>query len=86
MVRTQLYLNRGEYDFVRAEATRRGETMAAVIRGFTFRNGVGVNGGGVLLSSSFPTVVGNVFTQDSARFGGGSWSGGLPKPGMTLRK
>ncbi|MBN1503527.1 MAG: right-handed parallel beta-helix repeat-containing protein [Candidatus Eisenbacteria bacterium] len=43
----------------------------AVIKGFTFRNGVGVNGGGVLLSSSFPTVVGNVFTQDSAKYGGG---------------
>lgn len=32
MVRTQLYLSRDEYDFVQAEATRRGEPMAAFIR------------------------------------------------------
>jgi hypothetical protein len=32
MVRTQIYLNRGEYDFVRMQAARRGEPMAAVIR------------------------------------------------------
>jgi len=34
MIRTQIYLNRREYDFVRAEASRRDEPMAAVIRGF----------------------------------------------------
>lgn len=34
MVRTQIYLNRAEYDFVQAQATQRGEPMAAVIRSF----------------------------------------------------
>jgi hypothetical protein len=34
MVRTQIYLNREEYEFVRREASRRDEPMAAVIRGF----------------------------------------------------
>jgi hypothetical protein len=34
MVRTQIYLNREEYDFVQAEARRRNEPMAAVIRKF----------------------------------------------------
>ena len=34
MVRTQIYLNREEYDFVQAEARRRNEPMAAVIRNF----------------------------------------------------
>ena len=34
MVRTQIYLNRVEYDFVQAQATQRGEPMAAVIRAF----------------------------------------------------
>jgi hypothetical protein len=34
MVRTQIYLNKSEYDFVQREATRRDEPMAAVIRSF----------------------------------------------------
>jgi|NGEPerStandDraft_6_1074524.scaffolds.fasta_scaffold149078_2 hypothetical protein len=34
MVRTQIYLNREEYDFVQTEARRRNEPMAAVIRNF----------------------------------------------------
>jgi hypothetical protein len=34
MVRTQIYLNQNEYDFVQAEAKRRNEPMAAVIREF----------------------------------------------------
>lgn len=54
----------------------------ATIRGFTFKNGVGLHGGGVLLSSSFPSVVGNVFTQDSAKYGGGLcalWSNSVIK-------
>ncbi len=54
----------------------------ATIRGFTFKNGVGVNGGGLLLSSSFPSVVGNVFMQDSAKYGGGLcalWSNSVIK-------
>ena len=34
MVRTQIYLNRAEYDFVQAQASQRGEPMAAVIRAF----------------------------------------------------
>lgn len=34
MIRTQIYLNRQEYDFIQAEASRRDEPMAAVIRGF----------------------------------------------------
>jgi hypothetical protein len=34
MIRTQIYLNKGEYDFVQREATRRDEPMAAVIRSF----------------------------------------------------
>jgi hypothetical protein len=34
MVRTQIYLNQKEYDFVQREASRRDEPMAAVIRGF----------------------------------------------------
>ena len=33
MVRTQMYLTRTEHGFIEAEAARRGETMAAVIRG-----------------------------------------------------
>jgi hypothetical protein len=32
MIRTQIYLNRREYDFVQREASRRDEPMAAVIR------------------------------------------------------
>jgi hypothetical protein len=34
MLRTQIYLNQHEYDFVQSEAKRRHEPMAAVIRGF----------------------------------------------------
>jgi hypothetical protein len=34
MVRTQIYLNQHEYEFVQREAARRDEPMAAVIRGF----------------------------------------------------
>lgn len=33
MVRTQIYLNRREYEFVQSEAVRRDQPMAAVIRG-----------------------------------------------------
>ncbi len=34
MIRTQIYLNRSEYDFVQAEAAHRREPMAAVIRSY----------------------------------------------------
>jgi len=34
MVRTQIYLTRPEHGFIAAEAARRGEAMAAVIRGY----------------------------------------------------
>ena len=34
MVRTQIYLTRSEHDFLSAEAARRREPMAAVIRGY----------------------------------------------------
>lgn len=34
MIRTQIYLNKNEHEFVRREAARRGEPMAAVIRRF----------------------------------------------------
>ncbi len=34
MVRTQIYLNQREYDFLQAESRRRDEPMAAVIRNF----------------------------------------------------
>ncbi len=34
MIRTQIYLNQEEHNFVRREASRRDEPMAAVIRGF----------------------------------------------------
>jgi len=34
MVRTQIYLNKNEYEFVQREASRRAEPMAAVIRNF----------------------------------------------------
>ena len=34
MVRTQIYLNKNEYEFVQREASRRDEPMAAVIRNF----------------------------------------------------
>ena len=34
MIRTQIYLNKHEYDFVQREASRRDEPMAAVIRNF----------------------------------------------------
>ena len=34
MIRTQIYLNKNEHDFVRREASRRDEPMAAVIRNF----------------------------------------------------
>jgi hypothetical protein len=34
MIRTQIYLNKHEYDFVQREASRRDEPMAAVIREF----------------------------------------------------
>lgn len=54
----------------------------ATIRGFTFKNGVSDNGGGLFLSSSFPRVTDNVFTADSATYGGGLcalWSNSLIK-------
>jgi hypothetical protein len=34
MIRTQIYLNKHEYDFIQREASRRDEPMAAVIREF----------------------------------------------------
>jgi hypothetical protein len=34
MIRTQIYLNKNEYDFVQREASRLDEPMAAVIRNF----------------------------------------------------
>ena len=34
MVRTQIYLTRAEHGFLLSESARRGEPMAAVIRGF----------------------------------------------------
>lgn len=34
MIRTQIYLNQHEYDFVQTEAKRRNEPMASVIRNF----------------------------------------------------
>lgn len=34
MIRTQIYLNKNEYDFVQREASRQDKPMAAVIRGF----------------------------------------------------
>lgn len=34
MIRTQIYLTRAEHGFISAEAARRGEPMAAVIRGY----------------------------------------------------
>lgn len=34
MVRTQIYLTRAEYNFLQAEAARRDEPMAALIRSF----------------------------------------------------
>jgi hypothetical protein len=34
MLRTQIYLTKQEYDFLRGESARRGETMAALIRSF----------------------------------------------------
>lgn len=34
MVRTQIYLTPAEHEFISAEAARRGEPMAAVIRGY----------------------------------------------------
>ena len=34
MVRTQIYLTRAEHGFIASEAARRGEPMAAVIRGY----------------------------------------------------
>jgi hypothetical protein len=52
------------------------------IRGFTFKNGVSDNGGGLFLSSSFPRVTDNIFTADSATYGGGLcalWSNSLIK-------
>jgi hypothetical protein len=38
MIRTQIYLSRREHEFVSAEASRRNEPMAAVIRGFIDQN------------------------------------------------
>ena len=34
MIRTQIYLTRSEHEFLQSESARRGEPMAAVIRGF----------------------------------------------------
>jgi len=50
--------------------TCEGLDSTATIKGFTFRNGVGLEGGGMLLSNAFPSVVENVFTADSAVYGG----------------
>jgi len=71
------------------DAGRRGVALicehvdsTATIQGFTFKNGVGLNGGGLLLSSSFARVEDNVFTADSAQYGGGLcalWSNSVIK-------
>ncbi|UCF77661.1 MAG: hypothetical protein JSW03_05955 [Candidatus Eiseniibacteriota bacterium] len=60
------------------DAQRRGAALTysqvpdstGVVRGFTFKNGVGLHGGGVLVNNAFITVEGNVFVGDSARYGG----------------
>ena len=49
-----------------------GETMGAVLSGFTITNGNNPSeGGGILISNSSPTLVGNVISENSAQYRGG---------------
>ena len=47
-----------------------GETNSAVLQGFTLKNGSAAFGGGILCSSSAPTVRGNVLTDNKANSNG----------------
>lgn len=52
------------------------EQTSSVLHGFTLRNGVstfdsGYDGGGIRISGSSPTIVGNIITQNLAQDGGG---------------
>jgi len=48
-----------------------GETMDAVLTGFTITNGTNDEGGGILISNSSPTLVGNVIAGNSSELRGG---------------
>src|SRR5262245_26235285 len=43
----------------------------SILEGFTIRDGSALNGGGIFISSSSPTISKNVVTQNSATNGGG---------------
>jgi hypothetical protein len=48
------------------------ETSAAVVQGFTIKNGSGVKGGGISIDSSSPTITYNVFSHCNATTAGGA--------------
>lgn len=54
-----------------------GETSAAVLKGFTIRNGIGINngtdrlGGGVFCLNASPTISNNIIRNNTASFGAG---------------
>ena len=59
-----------------------GEFRSAVLEGFTIKNGLNDNGGGVFIANASPTIRNNIITQNSAdQSGGGLYIGNhsLPK-------
>lgn len=57
-------------------AIAQGETRTTIIEGFTITGGSRVNGGGMILSGTSPTVRGNIFTGNRATGVGGGGGGG----------
>jgi len=47
------------------------ETPSAILSGFTITNGSGVNGGGIFIQLSSPTISGNIITNNEGCGGGG---------------
>jgi parallel beta-helix repeat protein len=62
-----------------------GETPQSVLSGFTVRNGrasvsPGLDGGGIFIQNSSPTIVGSIITNNSAASGGGGISSNFGSP------
>jgi hypothetical protein len=53
-----------------------GETRTTIIEGFTITGGSRVNGGGMILNGTSPTIRGNIFTGNRATGVGGGGGGG----------
>jgi parallel beta-helix repeat protein len=57
-----------------------GVTSAACIDGFTIRNGSASNGGGIVCTSSSPTIENDTVTGNSASYGGGIYCSASSSP------